>query len=232
MNPTSEIGMETIAQNSYYGALVAGLLGIVLLIGVIYFGSQRSKMDLAIDTGAHAMPPLPADDPHTIPNVIRNSSLKTATYAMILAVVVGTLGMAYLAFKNGALSELSLGSYVLIGLAALLVYVIIRMVEESVNVTQEKAEQFPVSVYNSIVAIENLITASLAVMVFYIGVAYLTYTGAKSAVASATVTASGATAAATAGSTNPSSKIPGGFVNYAALNPLRARAVDGFKPSA
>ena len=28
MNPTSEIGMETIAQNSYYGALVAGLLGL------------------------------------------------------------------------------------------------------------------------------------------------------------------------------------------------------------
>ena len=79
---------------------------------------------------------------------------------MILAVVVGTLGMARSGLKNGALSELSLGSYVLIGLAALLVYVIIRMVEESVNVTQEKAEQFPVSVYNSIVAIENLIAIS------------------------------------------------------------------------
>jgi hypothetical protein len=131
------------------------------------------------------------------------------------------LEMAYilfLAFKCGALN---FGAHVMLGTAAVLLYLGLRIIFASFAITEDAAEIHPVYVHDAVVSIENLITAGVAATVFYGTIAYITYCATPSSNSPVVV----------GNNTDGTGKIPtipGGFINFANLRSMRARAIGAY----
>jgi hypothetical protein len=220
MEMESELQMAATAKNSFNGTVVGAILALVMVVAVLYLAAQRSKMDKAVNTANHGFPPLGAGDPNTIPNVVRNSSIKVVAIVGVLAIAVGIVGALYVAFKNGDLNELTLSSYLLIGVAAAMIYVAFRAIEAALNITQEAADNFPNSVYDAVVTIQNMLTAAMALFIFYTGIAYLTYTSAVQK-----LTPKNARRPAKDKVQTPPPTVEGGFVNHLHLGGLQVRGL-------
>ncbi len=224
--------IATIANRSFYGAVIGAILVAILLIGVLYVGSQRSKMDKSVNLALHGQPGLLEDDPGTIPNVVKNSSIKIATLVCVFALVVGVIGMVYLAFKSGSLGELSMSSLVMLALVGGAVYIVFRLFESAFIITQENADGFPTSVYNAVVSIQANLTGGLALAVVYAGTAYLSYASISSklpkdfkildSVRREFAHHQPQSAPATSA---PPPVVVGGHINHVGLAALRARAL-------
>jgi hypothetical protein len=221
-----------IANKSFYGAILAAILVVVMLIGVLYLGTQRSKMDRNVNLAMHGQQPLAADDPSTIPNVIKNSSIKVVALICVFALVVGVIGMVYLAFKNGTLGELSLASFIMLGLVGGAVYIVFRVFESAFTITQENADTFPTAVYNAVVSIQANLTGALALAVIYAGTAYLSYvsTIAKlpkdfKLLQSVRREFEESTQSFRQRAASSAPPVEGGFINHEGLAALRARAL-------
>jgi hypothetical protein len=241
MEDTKELA--NVANKSFYGAVLAAILVVIMLIGVLYIGAQRSKMDKSVNLALHGQPPLVEDDPGTIPNVIKNSSIKVVALICVFALVVGVIGMMYLAFKNGALGELSLASLVMLGLVGGAVYVVFRIFESAFIITQENADNFPTSVYNAVVSIQANLTGGLALAVVYAGTAYFSYTAATAKLpkdfklldsvrhdfdttsAGLRQNFDGATSGLRQHAASSVAPVDGGYINHVGLAALRARAL-------
>lgn len=227
------------ANTYYYGLIISAILGVILLIAVIYFGYERSKMDVTINNmvnPADAADETQPADADTIVELLEKGYLRAVSFVVIVGIAVGTVAVAYLSYSVGALSgALSATGVALLAAAAGMVYVLVRVLEATMNLTTTTATNHPAFVYESVRSIEHLFTATLALLAFYAGVTFLSYLGARRITPAAPAGAPYGSSYSPAGAAGAdrvagAGRVPGGFVNYHALGATRSAAVRG--PSA
>jgi len=234
------------ANSYYYGLVIAAILAVIVLIVVVYFASERSKMDVTINNMVNpdgGAPEPQAADGDTIVEILEKGYLRAATIVAMVGIVVGTVVVGYLAYRVGALTgALTPVGLALIAAAAAMIYILVRLVEAAMNLSTTTATNHPAFVYESVRNIEQLLTATLGLLVFYAGITFVSYMGARKAEALMAGNAPNTSFAAApkeglVGGGRPrleedrcpTSMIPGGFVNYRNMQGHRAGAVSASK---